>query len=347
MPNPVDVHGRTLPDQARRPNGWFRKSQLLRVTICAIVCAFLAEVLWVIVGPNIHTVLDGRVYRSAQPNRNSLAYLKEKYGLKTVVNLRGTCPHQKWYQDECQATAELGLFQEDLCFSAGRLPSSSELRCLVEVLEKAQPPLLLHCRRGSDRTGLAAAITLLLQDDISLNDALAQMDIRYAHLAIGRTAFISSFFGYYRNWLDENNLEHTPERFRDWAKNKYRGAHCQCTFLHCDISKTPIKTNQPFAINVKLLNSGSEPWRFSPVRNAGIHIMYSLFDEQGKYLRGDRAGFLDATIEPGKTIDLTISAMSIEHPGNYKIILNMLDEQMGSFYQMGSDPFEMRLEVSE
>ena len=44
------------------------------------------------------------------------------HGIRTVVNLRGCCAPFPWYLDECRATHRLDVAQEDVCFSAGRLP---------------------------------------------------------------------------------------------------------------------------------------------------------------------------------------------------------------------------------
>src|SRR5262249_59889867 len=98
-----------------------------------------------------------------------LERLIQAYGIRTVVNLRGSCLGFDWYRDECRVTHALDVCQEDVCFSAGRLPSTHEVRRLLEVVERSEPPLLLHCQRGADRTGLASAVVLLLQTDVGLD----------------------------------------------------------------------------------------------------------------------------------------------------------------------------------
>jgi len=49
------------------------------------------------------------------------------------------------------------------------------VRHLVEVLDRSEKPLLLHCNRGADRSGMAATMALLLETDTSLEKARGQL----------------------------------------------------------------------------------------------------------------------------------------------------------------------------
>src|SRR5262249_41159099 len=141
----------------------------------------LAEAVRVFFGANFHAVLPGRVYRCAQPSARALEELVARHGIRTVVNLRGCCDPFPWYLAQARATHRLDVCQEDICLSAGRLPSAPELRRLVEVIDRGEYPLLLHCRRGADRTGLASAVVLLLQPGVPLSQARRQLGLRYGH----------------------------------------------------------------------------------------------------------------------------------------------------------------------
>src|SRR5207245_9842713 len=110
--------------------------------------------------------------RRGQQSRRGVEQIVRDRGIRTVINLRGCSAAFAWYQEECRATAGLDIAQEDICLSSGRLPSATEIRRLMEVLDRCEYPLLLHCRRGADRTGLVSALVLLLQTDASLPDGL-------------------------------------------------------------------------------------------------------------------------------------------------------------------------------
>src|SRR5207248_3100494 len=107
-------------------------------------------------GGNFRTVLPGEVYRCGQPSPGRLEWLIRRYGIRTVINLRGACPGVNWYRDQARVTAELDVSQEDIHLSATRLPSTTAIRRLVEVLQRSERPLLIHCQQGADRTGLAS-----------------------------------------------------------------------------------------------------------------------------------------------------------------------------------------------
>lgn len=305
------------------------------------------EVCRVLLGSNFHILVPGKVYRCAQPTRESLRHYANQYGIKTIINLRGCAPCMPWYEEEAQASYDLDLNQEDINLSAGRLPSVTEIKRLMDVLDQAEYPVLVHCRRGSDRTGLVSAIIKLLQEDVSYDEGRGYLSYRYGHIAIGRTAHMASFFEIYEEWLAKNSFGHSPQRFRHWVLNEYRSGHCLCRIEECIFPKEPIRANQSFSIQVKLKNIGSRPWEFKPTKKAGVHLNYVLLNSKGKMVGFGRGGMFDRRVEPGENINITLPINPIYYPGKYWLYLDMIEEQLGQFFQMGSEPLEMRLEVRE
>ncbi len=51
-------------------------------------------------------------------------------------------------------------------------------------MRAALKPILIHCKAGADRTGLAAAIYISRVALLDENDATAQLSIRYGHIGI-------------------------------------------------------------------------------------------------------------------------------------------------------------------
>jgi protein tyrosine phosphatase (PTP) superfamily phosphohydrolase (DUF442 family) len=130
---------------------WLGVLVMLALTAC---CG-----LWVhhtFLGTNFHAVVPGKIYRSAQLKAETLAEIVRRYGLRSVINLRGCCPEFDWYQQERQTLQSLNVRQYDIRFSYRAPPPVPELRNLVQVLSDCEKPVLLHCRRGADRTGLAS-----------------------------------------------------------------------------------------------------------------------------------------------------------------------------------------------
>ncbi|WP_339913737.1 hypothetical protein [uncultured Brevundimonas sp.] len=69
---------------------------------------------------NFHTVSDGEVYRSAQPSAEALARYHRRFGIRTVINLRGKNESESWYRDEIETSERLGIHHIDFRMSAKR-----------------------------------------------------------------------------------------------------------------------------------------------------------------------------------------------------------------------------------
>jgi protein tyrosine/serine phosphatase len=130
---------------------------------------------------NFHVLDDGRAYRSSQPNADQLRAMADLYGIKTVVNLRGTNTGLAWYDEERDACDELGIPLVDLAMSARRLPAPELLAAILDTLRSAEYPILIHCQAGADRTGAISAIYRIAILGDSREDALAELSPQYFH----------------------------------------------------------------------------------------------------------------------------------------------------------------------
>ncbi len=130
---------------------------------------------------NVHVVEPGALYRSAQPNGLELKSLLQEYGIGTVINLRGANAGEAWYDDEIAASNKAGVTHVDIAMSAGAEPSTETIDRLVQTLREARRPILVHCKDGADRTGLAAALYELLVETKPAHDAAKQLSFWYGH----------------------------------------------------------------------------------------------------------------------------------------------------------------------
>ena len=129
-----------------------------------MITALLAAGVVYYLSTNRHEVIAGQVYRSAQLNPSRMAAYVTGNGIRSVINLRGPNPGMPWYGKELALAQQLGLHHYDIRLSKKTMPTPSQLAYIVQVLESAPKPLLLHCCSGSDRTGFVAAVALLLHD---------------------------------------------------------------------------------------------------------------------------------------------------------------------------------------
>jgi len=267
---------RALETSVRRPRRSLGR-RLALGCLAGLIVAGLVEAYQILFGLNFHAVIPGQVYRCAQPSPADLERFIKAHGIRTIVNLRGHCYPSAVYLDECRTAQRLDIDQEDVRLSAGRIPPVQEIRHLVEVLDRAEKPLLIHCRRGADRTGLVSGLAALLKTDGTLEEGIAQLGLRYGHLALGRPANLDRFFDLYQTWLAEQQEKHSPAVFRRWLAN-YCPGECQCRCEPLDLP-TVLPRGLSSAIHVRFHNTSVKSWRFRPGNNAGIHAVAYLFSE--------------------------------------------------------------------
>ncbi|MBB3773274.1 protein tyrosine/serine phosphatase [Angulomicrobium tetraedrale] len=132
---------------------------------------------------NFHTVVAGELYRSAQISADQLADAKARYGIRTVINLRGPST-RSWYVDEVRESERLGLNHIDFKLSAEQELTEQQVEELVAVMRDAPKPILVHCKGGSDRTGLASALYVAAIARKSEAAAEWQLSPYYGHFSI-------------------------------------------------------------------------------------------------------------------------------------------------------------------
>jgi protein tyrosine phosphatase (PTP) superfamily phosphohydrolase (DUF442 family) len=188
----------------------------------AVVLALAGFLGWNLATGNFATVRTGRVYRSGQLRAVDLGRIVREHGIKTVLNLRGAHPELAWYRAERSATLAAGATQVDVAMSSCEWMSRDQARMLMTVLDTSEYPVLIHCWRGAERTGLVAAMTELLRPGGTLATARGQFSPRYLFVRAGDGAVMLEHFERYVDWLGSQGQGHTPDRFRRWLAAGYR-----------------------------------------------------------------------------------------------------------------------------
>lgn len=304
--------------------------------------ALLAMAWPVFLGANFHIVEDGKLYRGAQKSAKQLEDMVARHGIRTVVNLRGCCDDMAWHREQCRAVQRLGISQEDIVLSSGRLPAPAEVRELVEVFDHAERPLFVHCYRGADRTGLAGVIYFLLKADTSFAEARRQLGLRFGHVALARPAMLDLFFDLYQTWLSQRNYEHSPDTFRSWLFEDYSGGR-KCRFEELTCQTPAPRSGQPICYRVRVRNLGSEAWQLRPGLTSATQLGFVLYDDRDRMVHIGRWGLRDGRVPPGETLEQTLVVPSVSRPGRYRLFVDLMDQGDGWFFQTGSEPREEEL----
>jgi protein tyrosine/serine phosphatase len=146
---------------------------------------------------NFHPITYGEAYRSAILDRDELEHYVKKYEIKSIVNLLGHHPNELWYREEIEVSAEYNLKHYDVSLPATREPTDEEAGKLVEIFKNAPRPVLIHCKAGADRSGLAAAMWKVIVNKEPKSEAAKELSVLYGHIPIGKTVAMDQFF---KNW---------------------------------------------------------------------------------------------------------------------------------------------------
>jgi protein tyrosine/serine phosphatase len=168
-----------------RAEGLARRLLRILLVLIALVLAAGGAYLGVLqINGNFHVVIADELYRSAQLTPAEIAVYTKRYGIRTIVNLRGKGEGSQWYDDEVVAAKGLGVAHDDFRMSSGQVLSLAKARQLVALLAKAEKPILIHCKSGADRSGLAAALYLAAVKKESQREAGRQISFWYGHLSV-------------------------------------------------------------------------------------------------------------------------------------------------------------------
>lgn len=218
--NPSIVAAIESSSRADRRRRWRNALTLAAVVVLTVVAA----VCWTFRGPwfsgNLAVLDSGRLVRSAQPTAELGRWI-EQYGIRSILNLRGGGPADWWYQGEVEQAETHDVAFYDLPLNATRRPRRRELLILIDLLERCRYPLLVHCKSGADRTGLASALYLLVRKGASPQEAEGAFSLEFGHVPLFGPEHLHEPLREYAAWLKTKGLAHQPALFREWVKTEY------------------------------------------------------------------------------------------------------------------------------
>lgn len=190
------------------------KNKKILIPLSLLLLLLLAAGLWQFeLKDNLHTVIPGQIYRSAELGPKTLRQVVDEKGIKTILNLEGS-HDAPWYYGEIAISKQKHLAHYNMELNAHHLPRVDQLKRLTQILLTAPRPILIHCHRGSDRTGLASAMSLILAGE-PISVAKQQYSLKYYVIApdsIGKQVIPR-----YQDWLQQQHRQSTRQNFLDWV----------------------------------------------------------------------------------------------------------------------------------
>ncbi|HUU32276.1 MAG TPA: tyrosine-protein phosphatase [Phycisphaerae bacterium] len=280
-------------------------------------------------------VVRGKVYRSAQPDKETMTRWVVKYGIKTIVNLRAGITDDP--NDPVALAAEkAGAMTIFICLPNTKLPKSPNLMYLADVIETAPEPILLHCREGADRTGLASAMAAMALGGKSYDRAREQMGIRHLHLYTDSTRIGGVLLQYEDYCRARGSGTGGWKEFRHWIFNVYLP-----TYRYVRMDVLPQWTAQPgetTRMQVRITNHSS---RVIPAGDPAKR--FALLVTANRSFHGDAAEMFcppvplpRADIPPGDsvTVDLVLKAPAAA--GRSLLLFDIVEDGTTTFSEEGS-----------
>jgi len=118
-------------------------------------------------------VKRGILYRSGQLTPEQFALAVQRYNIRTVINLQ---MHGEELTTERERAAALGVDFVNLPMPGDGFGEEWQFREILKILDAPQRcPALVHCARGTCRTGAAVAIYRFERDGWMIEDVAAEM----------------------------------------------------------------------------------------------------------------------------------------------------------------------------
>jgi hypothetical protein len=108
----------------------------------------------------------------------------------------------------------------------------------------------------------------------------------------------------------------------------------------------PLKAEpgESIKITVKLENTGSEIWQ--PSERSALYLANRWLDMKGRVINHlDGRAVLNGSLAPGEAVEISLTARAPAKAGRWIVELDMVDEGIAWFKELGSAPAKLQIEV--
>ena len=127
---------------------------------------------------NFREIEKGKLYRSSQPDEKFLSYLEDFYNIRTIVSLRN-----KIEKSEINFVNKKEISLVHIPLTPLSILSKEKTFTFLKLFsDKKNFPILLHCRRGKDRTGIMTALFRLYYQNWSEKEVFKEINEKKVNL---------------------------------------------------------------------------------------------------------------------------------------------------------------------
>ena len=122
---------------------------------------------------NFHTV-NADLYRSGSLRVSDVDEIDEM-GIKTILSLEADGDRSNAIRDERAAALRQGLDFTRVPMNGSAKPTIDQINQALDVIARADQPVLVHCLHGADRTGIVIAAYRIRHDGWSVTRAIDEL----------------------------------------------------------------------------------------------------------------------------------------------------------------------------
>lgn len=162
---------------------------------------------------NFHRISSDS-FRSSQPTMWQLRRMVRKYGIKTILNLKGDNPDSPYLAFEREQCAKLGVKLVDVEIKSRETPWPEDVRNAKDLFEAIEYPMWMHCKAGADRTGIYATLFQYFHQHIPVEQTNQLKLWPFGHIRLSEAGKIDNYLELYKAY----HAEHPEVDLLEWAE---------------------------------------------------------------------------------------------------------------------------------
>lgn len=293
---------------------------------------------------NFHEVVPGQVYRCAQPSPAFLEKTVQGKGIRSILKMNKNS-EIAWAGQEAAIADKLGVRLIELPLPTRRLLSRQELLDLIDRLENAPRPLLIHCKAGADRTGVASAIIAMISGqsfDQAVDD---QLRVAYLHVGYPGEDIADVLWQYKSERLAKGLPTAGWKEFSTWANDDYFPGYYHAEISGPVVMELAAGIDRTLFLPVTVTNASPIAW---PVEDKIPMLLGAFYQPPGEDITHRiLLGTLDlpAGMKPGDHSDLRLR---IKLPSDWpaskrQIVVDVMRPNVVWFSDRGSPALNVTL----